>query len=102
MAEFGFAEAQEMFRTMARDFAHRELMPGAKERMKLNRIPEDLLKKLADAGFLGLRIPEKYGGQMSDIVTCGIACEETARASFLSLSNNQATSYTLSLTFYVI
>jgi cyclohexanecarboxyl-CoA dehydrogenase len=80
MAEFGFTEAQEMFRTMARDFAHRELMPGAKERMKLNRIPEDLVKKLADSGFLGLRIPEKYGGQMSDIITAGIACEETARA----------------------
>lgn len=80
MAEFGFTEAQEMFRTVARDFARRELMHGAKERMKLNRIPEDLLKKLADAGFLGLRIPEKYGGQMSDIVTAAIACEETARA----------------------
>lgn len=76
MAEFGFTEAQEMFRTIARDFARRELMRGAKERMKLNRIPEDLLKKLADAGFLGLRIPEKYGGQMSDIVTAAIACKE--------------------------
>jgi len=102
MAAFGFTEAQEMFRTMVRDFAHRELMPGAKERMKLNRIPGDLVKKLADAGFLGLRIPEKYGGQMSDIVTAGIACEETASASFLSLSNNQATSYTFSVTFYEI
>jgi cyclohexanecarboxyl-CoA dehydrogenase len=80
MAEFGFTEAQEMFRTMARDFTRRELMPSAKERMNLSRIPQDLLKKLAHAGFLGLRIPEKYGGQMSDIVTCGTACEETARA----------------------
>jgi len=80
MAEFGFTEAQEMFRTMVRDFAHRELMPGAKERMKLNRIPGDLVKKLADSGFLGLRIPEKYGGQMSDIVTGGIAVEEAARS----------------------
>jgi len=80
MAEFGFTEAQEMFRTMVRDFTHGELGPGAKERVKLDRIPEDVIKKLADAGFLGLRIPEKYGGQMSDIVTAGIACEETAKA----------------------
>ena len=80
MTEFGFTEAQEMFRNMARDFVNRDIMPGVKERMQLKRIPEDLLKRLAHAGFLGLRIPEKYGGQMSDLVTCGIACEETARA----------------------
>jgi len=80
MAEFGFTEAQEMFRTMARDFARRELMPGVKERAGFDRYPEDVVKKLADAGFLGLRIPEKYGGQMSDLVTCGIACEEIAKA----------------------
>ena len=91
MAEFGFTEAQEMFRTMARDFTRRELMPDAKERMKLTRLPEDVIKKLADAGFLGLRIPEKYGGQMSDIITCGIACEETAKAdlapSFITINS---------------
>ena len=90
MAEFGFSEAQDMFRTMARDFSRRELIPGAKERMGLNRYHEDTLKKLADAGFLGLRIPEKYAGQMSDLVTCGIACEETARLDLpasLAISN---------------
>lgn len=76
MAEFGFTEAQEMFRAMVKDFTRRELMPGAKERMKLTGFPEDLIRKLADAGLLGLRIPEKYGGQMADIVTCGIACEK--------------------------
>jgi len=79
MAEFGFTEAQEMFRTMARDFTCKELSPGAKERTKLNRIPPDIMKKLAGVGFLGLRTPEKYGGQMSDWVTGGVACEETAK-----------------------
>lgn len=80
MAEFGFTEAQEMFRTMARDFTRRELFPGAKERAKLNRIPAEIMNELADVGFLGLRTPEEYGGQMSDWVTGGIACEETAKA----------------------
>jgi cyclohexanecarboxyl-CoA dehydrogenase len=80
MAEFGFTEAQEMFRTMARDFTRRELFPGAKERAKLNRIRAEIMNELADVGFLGLRTPEEYGGQMSDWVTGGIACEETAKA----------------------
>ena len=80
MAEFGFTEAQEMFRTHVQNFTRRELMPTAKERVKLNRVPREVIKKLADIGFLGLRIPEKYGGQMSDLVTGGIACEEIARS----------------------
>lgn len=80
MAEFGFTEAQEIFRNHVRDFTRKELMPTARERVKLNRVPREVIKKLADIGFLGLRIPEKYGGQMADIVTGGIASEETARS----------------------
>jgi len=91
MAEFGFTESQEMFRTMVKDFTRRELMPGAKERMGLNRVSPDIIKKLSDAGFLGLRIPQEHGGQMADIVTRGIAGEETARvdmaASFAILTS---------------
>ena len=80
MAEFGFTEAQEMFRTHVRDFTRKELMSTAKERVKLNRVPSDVIKKLADTGFLSLRAPESYDGQKSDLVTVGIACEETARS----------------------
>ena len=80
MAEFGFTEAQEMFRAHVRNFTRKELMPTARERARLNRVPREVIKKLADTGFLGLRIPEKYGGQMTDLVTGGIACEETARS----------------------
>ena len=80
MAEFGFTEAQEMFRTHVRSFTRKELMPTAKERARLNRVPREVIKKLADTGFLGLRVPDKYGGQMSDLITGGIACEETARS----------------------
>jgi len=80
MAEFGFTEAQEMFRAHVRNFTRRELMPTAKERARLNRVPREVIKELSDSGFLGLRTPEKYGGQMSDLVTGGIACEETARS----------------------
>jgi cyclohexanecarboxyl-CoA dehydrogenase len=80
MAEFGFTEAHGIFRAHARDFTRRELMPTAKERVRLNRVPGEVIKKLADTGFLGLRAPERYGGQMSDLITGGIACEETARS----------------------
>ena len=80
MAEFGFTETQEMLRTHVRNFTRRELMPTAKERARLNRIPREVVKKVGDAGFLGLRTPEKYGGHIADFVTGGIACEETAKS----------------------
>ena len=82
MAGFGFSEAQEMFRTEVRNFVQGEIAPGAKERAKLDHIPKDLIKKVADAGLLGIPVPEKYGGQGSDWVSAGIAIEEIGRADF--------------------
>jgi len=91
MVGFGFTEAQEMFRTMVKDFTRKELMPDMKERMKLDCVPDDIIAKLGTAGLLGLRIPEKYGGQMSDMMSCGIAVEEIAKvdlgASFIVLTS---------------
>ena len=81
MSGFGFTEAQEMFRREVRNFAQRELMPGAKERTKLDFIPREVRKKIADMGLLGINLPEKYGGQPSDWVSLGIAVEELGRVS---------------------
>ena len=47
MAEFGLSEAQEMFRAHVRNFTRRELMPTAKKRVRLNRVPAEVIKKLA-------------------------------------------------------
>lgn len=86
MSGFGFTEAQEMFRRQARDFARRELAPGAKERAKLEEIPRDMIKKLVDGGMMGINLPEKYGGQGADWISVGIAIEELAKVdSSLSL-----------------
>ena len=46
--------------------------------LKLDQFPKNLLERLADARFSGLRIPEEYGGQMADVLTPGIACEKIA------------------------
>lgn len=79
MAEFGFTEAQEMFRREIRNFTERELAPGARERAQLEYIPKDVAKKVGDMGILALGVPEKYGGQPGDWVMHGIAAEEIAR-----------------------
>jgi alkylation response protein AidB-like acyl-CoA dehydrogenase len=47
--------------------------------LKLSQFSKDLLERLADARFSGLRIPEEYDGQMADALSPDIACEETVR-----------------------
>ena len=84
MAGFGFNEAQEMFRSEVRAFAQREIAPGAKERAKVEEMPRSLVKKVADAGFFGVTLPEKYGGQDSDWISLGITIEELAKADLIA------------------
>jgi cyclohexanecarboxyl-CoA dehydrogenase len=75
----GFTEAQKMFQHTVRDFAQKELSPGAKERAKLDHTPPEIIKKIADMGLLRLRIPPEYGGELADWIMVGIAFEEIAR-----------------------
>lgn len=79
---FGFNENQEFFRWEVRKFAQRELAPGALERSRLDRVPKDILAKIAGMGLLGLNIPEEYGGVPSDYISNGIAVEEMAKEDF--------------------
>lgn len=79
---FGFNENQEFFRWEVRKFAQRELAPGALERSRLDRVPKDILAKIAEMGILGLNIPEEYGGVPSDYISNGIAVEEMAKVDF--------------------
>lgn len=79
MLDFSFSEDQMMMRTMVRDFALKEVVPGYKERIKAKTVPRDLIKKIADMGLLGMNVPEKYGGQPQDSVTAGVVIEELAK-----------------------
>ena len=76
---FDFTEAQQAFRREVQRFARTELAPTAKQRAKQDSISKELLRKIADAGFLGIALPEEYGGQGGDWVSVGIAVEELAK-----------------------
>jgi cyclohexanecarboxyl-CoA dehydrogenase len=79
MLDFSFTEEQEMIRNMLRDFGQKELAPGYAARVKAGKVPDELIRKIAGLGLLGLNIPEEYGGQMKDAVTSGVIMEELAR-----------------------
>jgi cyclohexanecarboxyl-CoA dehydrogenase len=80
MKMFEFSEQDKMLRNQVRDFARKELAPGAKKRAKTSEIPGELWNKIADLGYTGLGVPEKYGGQESSWVTRGVVIEELGYA----------------------
>lgn len=65
-------------RALAREFAAGEIRPGAAERDAARTIPGDLLGKVAELGFLGMRVPEAEGGLGLDLPTYLVALEELA------------------------
>jgi butyryl-CoA dehydrogenase len=72
-------EEQEMIRKMARDFAQNELAPVAAELDEESEPPLDNLRKMAKLGFMGLAIPEEYGGIEADSLSYVIAIEEISK-----------------------
>jgi butyryl-CoA dehydrogenase len=65
---------------MARDFAQSEVLPKAAEIDREHRHPSELVKRMAELGFLGIAIPEQYGGAGFDHVSYALAMEEISRA----------------------
>jgi cyclohexanecarboxyl-CoA dehydrogenase len=80
--DFSFSEDAEAFRATARRFAEDRLAPHYQRHDKDKTFPEEQLEACAQLGLLGLRIPEVYGGSMSECALSGIACEEIARGDF--------------------
>ncbi|MEW6034880.1 MAG: acyl-CoA dehydrogenase [Chloroflexota bacterium] len=77
--DFTLTEEQKMFQTMVRDFATKELAPGAAKRDEEAIFPTEALKKMGELGLLGAGFPEQYGGSGGDSVQQCILCEELSR-----------------------
>jgi alkylation response protein AidB-like acyl-CoA dehydrogenase len=60
--QFELTEEERMIRNTARDFARREVAPVAKEHNERGTFPADILAKCGELGFLGMTLPEEYGG----------------------------------------
>jgi alkylation response protein AidB-like acyl-CoA dehydrogenase len=69
----------EMFRKAVREFVEREIAPKAMEIEERNQPPLDIIRKIAEQGFYGIGIPEKYGGQGGDPRMAAIMSEEFCR-----------------------
>jgi len=72
-------ENQNMIRKMARDFANSRLAPIAAEIDRTAVFPEATVKEMGELGFLGLAVPEAYGGVGADTTSYALVVEEVSR-----------------------
>ena len=78
--DFKLTEEQELVRKNMREFAVRYVDPIAAEIDENSRHPAELFRKLAEGGWMGIPIPQQYGGAGSDFLTHIIAVEEISRS----------------------
>ena len=71
-------DVQIAMQDMARQFAQDRLWPGAEDRDKRARFPREELTEMGQLGFLGMLVPEEYGGIESDVVSYANVLEEIA------------------------
>lgn len=77
-----FTEQHELIRKLARDFAEKELTSDILDEVEESEVfPEEILKKMADAGFFGIKIPRELGGAGADTRAYVLVMEEIARVS---------------------
>jgi butyryl-CoA dehydrogenase len=86
-------DEQRMLRDVARDFAREWLAPFAAERDREARFPAEAVAELGKLGFMGMLVPEEYGGAGADHVGYALAMEEIAAgegavATILSVQNS--------------
>lgn len=76
---FVLTDEQEMTRKMVRDFAEKELKPGAEERDDKEEFSRAIFDKMGQLGLTGIPWPEEYGGGGCDFISYVIAVEELSR-----------------------
>ncbi|MEU7701806.1 acyl-CoA dehydrogenase family protein [Streptomyces sp. NPDC039028] len=73
------SEEQEAVRRLAEDFVAREVAPHATAWDRAEEVDRAIVKKLGAVGFLGLTIPEEYGGSGGDHLAYCLVTEELGR-----------------------
>ena len=70
------SEEQKMMRDSAKEFIDREVVPHHERfESKDYALTEETMRKLGEMGFLGVTVPEQYGGLGMGFVTTMLACD---------------------------
>ena len=78
--DFNFTEEQKMLRDTICRFVETEIpREVAVEIDEKDEFPHELLQKLCDLGFMGINVPEEYGGQDGNVIDEMIFFEEISK-----------------------
>lgn len=78
--DFALSEEQEMIRDAAREFAQKEIVPVAAEFDASGEFPLQTIRMAGELGFMGIEIPEEFGGSALDTISYAIVIEEISAA----------------------
>src|SRR2546423_2324282 len=78
--DFELSDEQQLIQRTARDFSDHEIWDRARENARNEHFDTELVRKIADQGYLGAIVPREYGGAGLDYVTYGLVVEEIGRA----------------------
>ncbi|TWG02119.1 alkylation response protein AidB-like acyl-CoA dehydrogenase [Streptomyces brevispora] len=73
------SEEQKAVRQLAEEFVARDVAPHVVEWDRAENVDKSIVKKLGSLGFLGLTVPEEYGGSGGDHLTYCLVTEELGR-----------------------
>jgi alkylation response protein AidB-like acyl-CoA dehydrogenase len=79
--DFTFSKEHQLLRRFIHEFVQSEIAPLARQLDVEGKVPDDVLKKLAKAGFFGIPFPQKYGGVGAGETGYCIMMEEMAKVS---------------------
>ena len=78
--DFTLSDEHKMIQKAARDFAEKEIKPIAAEFDESGEFPTETIKKMGEMGFMGIEVPEEYGGAGMDTLAYVLALEEICKA----------------------
>ena len=77
-----FSEEHDMFREQLRRFIEAEIVPNGEKWEEEGTTPREVLRRMGELGFLGIRYPEVYGGTEMDTLATVILAEELGHSTF--------------------
>ncbi len=91
--DFSLTEEHEIIQAAAREFAQNEIAPVAAEFDESGEFPSDTIRAAGELGFMGVEIPEEYGGSGLDsisyvLIMAEISAADAAHGTIVSVNNS--------------
>ena len=77
--DFDLTDEQRLIKETAREFTDREIVMQSRENARNHHFDLDMVRKVAEQGYLGAIVPEEYGGAGLDYLSYGLVVEEIGR-----------------------